>query len=217
MTDTYQILYRGGTGEIVEKKSRFIAHTFPVHTEEEALAHLAAIKKEYWDARHNCHAFTCGPRHELQRFSDDGEPAGTAGKPILEVLLREDIHDCLIVVTRYFGGTLLGTGGLVRAYQRASQEGLAASTIITRGSGTLYTITADYNQFGRIRHYLADHDLPLQEIRYQQDVELDVILTDETLDQVMKAAADLTSGAALFTELGPVDFGLLNGEVILLD
>ena len=217
MADTYQILYRGGTGEITEKKSRFIAHTFPVHSEEEALSHIAAIKKEYWDARHNCYAFVCGPRQELQRFSDDGEPAGTAGKPILEVLLREEIHDCLIVVTRYFGGTLLGTGGLVRAYQRSSQEGLAASTIIPRGTGTLYTISADYNQFGRIRHYLEDRKLPLLEVRYQQDVELDVILTEETLDPVQKAAADLTSGAAVFTELGPVTFGILDGEVFLLE
>ncbi len=217
MADPYKILYRGGTGEIVEKKSRFIAHTFPVRTEEEALGHLARIKKEYWDARHNCHAFTCGPRHELQRFSDDGEPAGTAGKPILEVLLREDIHDCLIVVTRYFGGTLLGTGGLVRAYQKSSQEGLAGSTIITRDSGTLYTITADYNQFGRIQHYLADSGLPVQEIRYQQDVELDVILTEQTEGAARKAAADLTSGAAVFTELGPVTFGILDGKVMLLD
>ena len=127
-----KILYQGGTGEIVEKKSRFIANVFEIHSEEEALSHLAQVKKKYWDARHNCYAFVAGDRHQLQRCSDDGEPQGTAGRPMLDVLLKEEVHNALIVVTRYFGGTLLGTGGLVRAYQKAAQEGLLASTIIEK-------------------------------------------------------------------------------------
>ena len=125
-------VYSGGEAEIVEKKSRFIATVRPVSSEEEAVAFIAEMKKKYWDARHNCSAFVIGDRQEMSRCSDDGEPAQTAGRPMLDVLLREDIHNVAVVVTRYFGGVLLGTGGLVRAYQKSVQEGLAASVIIDK-------------------------------------------------------------------------------------
>ena len=119
--NAYRIVYEGGEGEIIEKKSRFIATVRPIETEEEAIEFIAKMKKKYWDARHNCYAYVAGKNQELQRCSDDGEPNGTAGRPMLDVLLREEIHDAVVVVTRYFGGTLLGTGGLVRAYQKATQ------------------------------------------------------------------------------------------------
>ena len=118
----YKVVYKGGEAEIVEKKSRFIATVQPVQSEEEAAAFIGVMKKKYWDASHNCSAFTVGKNHELTRCSDDGEPSQTAGRPMLDVLLREDIHNAAVVVTRYFGGTLLGTGGLVRAYQKSTQE-----------------------------------------------------------------------------------------------
>ena len=134
---TQKILYKGGEGELIEKKSRFIATTRPVETEEEALAFLAEMKKKYWDATHNCSAFVIGDRQQIQRCSDDGEPQGTAGRPMLDVLLGEDIHNVAVVVTRYFGGTLLGTGGLVRAYSKSVQVGLEASEVIEKRSGFL--------------------------------------------------------------------------------
>lgn len=105
----YKVVYQGGSGEIEEKKSRFIATVRPVESEEEAAAFIAEMKKKYWDARHNCSAFVIGRNQELTRCSDDGEPSGTAGRPMLDVLLREGIHNAAVVVTRYFGGTLLGT------------------------------------------------------------------------------------------------------------
>ena len=111
-----KIVFEGGEDEIVEKKSRFIATVRPVESEEEALDFIAAMKKKYWNATHNCSAFVVGENQELQRCSDDGEPQGTAGRPMLDVLLGEAVHNVAVVVTRYFGGTLLGTGGLVRAY-----------------------------------------------------------------------------------------------------
>ena len=111
MLEKYKIAYEGGQGEIVEKKSRFIATIRPVKTEEEALSFIAEMKKKYWDASHNCSAYVIGERNEIQRCSDDGEPGQTAGRPMLDVLLGEEIHDVCAVVTRYFGGTLLGTGG----------------------------------------------------------------------------------------------------------
>ena len=130
--DSYKAVYQGGEGEIVEKKSRFIATVHPIESEEEALEFIAGLKKKYWNATHNCWAFVAGERQELQRCSDDGEPQGTAGRPMLEVLLGEGIHNAAVVVTRYFGGTLLGTGGLVRAYSKAVQAGLKASVIIEK-------------------------------------------------------------------------------------
>ena len=131
MPEEYKTLLEGGVGEVTEKKSRFIATAMPVNSEEEAVLFIESIKKKYWDARHNCSAFVVGRNHELKRCSDDGEPSQTAGKPILDVLLAEDIHNAVIVVTRYFGGTLLGTGGLVRAYTKAAKEGLLNSKVIT--------------------------------------------------------------------------------------
>ena len=110
-------IIKNGQGEYIEKKSKFIAHIFNVESEQQAAAIIAEVKKKYWDARHNCSAFVIGDRQEMSRCSDDGEPAQTAGRPMLDVLLREDIHNVAVVVTRYFGGVLLGTGGLVRAYQ----------------------------------------------------------------------------------------------------
>ena len=147
----YRTVYEGGKGEIVEKKSRFIGEVFPVETEEEAAEILGNIKKQYWDARHHCWAYVIGEEQVQERFSDDGEPGGTAGKPILEVIRGHGLKNVLVVVTRYFGGTLLGTGGLVRAYTQSAQAGIAASTLITKIDGYELKIETDQGlvQIGR--------------------------------------------------------------------
>ena len=124
MLEQYKTIYEGGEGEIVEKKSRFIATVKLVETEEEALAFIEETKKKYWDARHNCFVYSVGMNREYTRCSDDGEPSGTAGRPMLDVILGEDIYNVAVVVTRYFGGILLGTGGLVRAYSKAGERKL---------------------------------------------------------------------------------------------
>ena len=152
----YRILYEGGEGEIVEKKSRFIATTLPVSTEEEAVDFIEKMKKKYWNATHNCFAYVVGEHHEIQRCSDDGEPSGTAGKPMLDVLLGEDIHNMVVVVTRYFGGTLLGTGGLVRAYSASVKAGLAASKIIAKTAGYKLQIGTEYTGLGKIQYILNE-------------------------------------------------------------
>ena len=123
MIDQFRTVYRGGTGEIVEKKSRFIATVRLVESEEEALSCLEALRKKYWDARHNCFVYIIGENQETVRCSDDGEPSGTAGRPMLDVVQGAGLRNVLVVVTRYFGGTLLGTGGLVRAYSQAVRGG----------------------------------------------------------------------------------------------
>ena len=147
--------YKEGQGELIEKKSRFIATVRPVETEEEAVKFINETKKKYWDARHNCSAFVIGKNQELTRCSDDGEPAGTAGRPMLDVLLKEGIHNTAVVVTRYFGGVLLGTGGLVRAYQGAVQKGLDAAVIVEKFEGQILLITTDYTGLGKIQYLLA--------------------------------------------------------------
>ena len=164
--NSVKILYKGGTAEIEVKKSRFIANLKPVESEEEAAAFIAEIKKKYWDARHNCQAFTIGMNHELTRCSDDGEPAQTAGRPMLDVLLGEDVHNACVVVTRYFGGTLLGTGGLVRAYSGAVKEGLAASEIVEKKRAFEMKIVTDYTGIGKIQYILGQENMTVLDSVY---------------------------------------------------
>lgn len=192
-------VYSGGEGEYIEKKSRFIATVRPVHSEEEAAAFIAEMKKKYWDARHNCSAFVIGERQEISRCSDDGEPAQTAGRPMLDVLLREDIHDAAVVVTRYFGGVLLGTGGLVRAYQKAVQEGLAASVIIDKKEGRRLTIGTDYTGLGKLQYMIAQKNLTLVDTLYTEKVELELMVPMECQEEVEKEVTEATNGNALIS------------------
>ncbi len=191
-----RIVYEGGEGEIVEKKSRFIATVRPISTEEEATAFVNEMKKKYWDARHNCSAFTIGEHHETCRCSDDGEPGQTAGRPMLDVLLREDIHNVAVVVTRYFGGTLLGTGGLVRAYQGATQEGLRASHIIDRQVGTELILATDYTGMGKIQYLLGKRNLSIMDTIYTDSVELHVLVPNEERENLTKEIIEATNGTA---------------------
>ncbi|MCM1175596.1 MAG: YigZ family protein [Blautia sp.] len=194
--EPYRVVEQGGAGEIEEKKSRFIADVGPAGTEEEALAFIEAVRKKYWDARHHCYAYVLGGRGELMRFSDDGEPSGTAGKPILEVLLSMEVRNLVVVVTRYFGGTLLGTGGLVRAYTRAAQAGMAASVVRTMRYGALLAIETDYNGIGRIQYLLGMRKLMIEEPEYTDVVTLKVKVPYEEEEAVRKEITEATAGKA---------------------
>ena len=216
MSETgYKTVYKGGVGEIEEKKSRFIASIEPVTSEEEAVAFFNKKKKEYWDARHNCTAFTIGEKHENTRCNDDGEPSGTAGRPMLDVLLREDIHNVAVVVTRYFGGTLLGTGGLVRAYQKSVQEGLKNSVIIARHKGCKLTITTDYTGLGKIQYILASKDITTLDTEYTEGVCIHTMVPSDQLAALQNDITQGTSGQAKM-ELGDeVEYAVLDGEVLI--
>ena len=192
----YRVVYEGGEGEIVEKKSRFIATVRPVETEEEAVAFINEMKKKYWDARHNCSAFVIGSRQEVTRCSDDGEPAQTAGRPMLDVLLREGITNVAVVVTRYFGGVLLGTGGLVRAYQSATQAGLAASKIIEKRQGKKLIIHTDYNGLGKLQYLFGQQKTAILDTEYAADVVLTILVPVEQKDFLYKEITDQTNGTA---------------------
>lgn len=210
-----KIVYKGGEGELIEKKSRFIATVRPVESEEEALEFIAAMKKKYWNATHNCSAFVIGENQQMQRCSDDGEPQGTAGRPMLDVLLGEDVHNAAVVVTRYFGGTLLGTGGLVRAYSRAVQEGLKASRVIEKKAGALLSIRTDYNGLGKIQYLLGQRGLTITNSEYTDIVVVETLVPEAQIAELREAVTEATNGRAEFLKEEAVCFAFLDGEPLL--
>ena len=217
MVEQLRTVYQGGVGEIVEKKSRFIATVRLVESEEEALTVLEAARKKYWDATHNCFAYVIGERRETVRCSDDGEPSGTAGRPMLDVLLGEEITNIIVIVTRYFGGTLLGTGGLVRAYSRAVQEGLANSRIIDRKYGVRMEIRSDYTGIGKIQYLLASRQIPVLDAQYTDQVVTEVLLPKGQADQVRAEITEGTNGRAEMRETEELYFAVLDGEILYKD
>lgn len=199
--EAYRVVVEGGEGEIVEKKSRFIATVRAVESEEEAVAFIDSMKKKYWDARHNCSAFVIGSRAELTRCSDDGEPSGTAGRPMLEVLLQEKLCNVAVVVTRYFGGTLLGTGGLVRAYTQAVKAGIEASKVSSMKFGSKLNITTDYNGIGKILYLLGELQIEPENSEYGEDVKLTILVGEEATAKLCKDITEATNGKAQIEEV----------------
>jgi uncharacterized YigZ family protein len=182
--------------EIIEKKSRFIAQVFPVDSSEDCEAHLMRIKKQFWDARHHCMAYILGELGEIQRFSDDGEPQGTAGKPILEVLKGENLTNVLVVVTRYFGGTLLGTGGLVRAYGRAAKEGVVAAQMIKCVQVFAFKVTVPYTLTGKIQHLISASPYEIKSTEYLEEVHFRVEVPIAEEEKFVKWLIDQTHAEA---------------------
>lgn len=217
MTEMYKILYRGGEGELVEKKSRFIATTRPVETEAEAMAFIEEMRKKYWDARHHCSAYVIGERGQTARCSDDGEPAQTAGRPMLDVLMGAEVRNICVVVTRYFGGTLLGTGGLVRAYSGAVQEGLKASVILEKHLGRKYVITTDYNGIGKIQYVAAQMGVTVLDTQYTDQVVLEIMVSVSQAGQFVKQVTEKTGGRAAIEEKELLYYGTLDGETLLFE
>ena len=215
MLENYKTIYAGGEGEITEKKSRFIATVRLVEKEEDALTFIEEMKKKYWDARHNCYAYSIGGHREFTRCSDDGEPAQTAGRPMLDVLLGEDVHNVCVVVTRYFGGTLLGTGGLVRAYSGAVKEGLAASEIVEKKRAFEMKIVTDYTGVGKIQYILGQENMTVLDSVYTDKVEFSVLVPVAAYDGLEKKITEGTSGSAKIEKGDEVWYGTLNKEVIL--
>ncbi len=195
------LLIKGAEAELVEKKSRFIATVRPVASEEEAAAFVEEMKKKYYDARHNCSAYVIGSRAQITRSSDDGEPSGTAGRPMLEVLLGSGIRNIAAVVTRYFGGTLLGTGGLVRAYSGVLKEALAGCETARQHFGVRMNIRTDYNAVGKIQHILAGKNISVEDSVYAADVEMTVIAPVEEVERLCQEIGEATSARAEIREI----------------
>ena len=205
MKDVSRTVLVPGVGEVVEKKSRFIGEIFPAETLEEAEERLLAIRKRYYDARHHCFAAVVGvpgTPEEIRRGNDDGEPGGTAGKPMLEVLDGEDLHNTAVVVTRYFGGTLLGgtllgTGGLVRAYSAAVKAAIENATIVTVVSGRKIAFRVSYSDAGKLQYLYAKEGIEKPEIAYGQDVVMTLKMRREMGERIKKITAETTNGAAV--------------------
>ncbi len=206
--EAFLLLTEGAEAELVEKKSRFIATVRPVASETEAEAFIEEMKKKYYDARHNCSAFVIGNRAQVTRSSDDGEPGGTAGRPMLEVLLGSGIRNVAVVVTRYFGGTLLGTGGLVRAYTGVVKEALEKCVAVRQQFGVRFTVRTDYNSVGKIQYLLAGSNVKIEDSVYEADVVLTVTAPIEVYGRLCKEMTEATSGRAQITELSRLYFSM---------
>lgn len=213
--DPYYTIYEGGVGEIVMKKSRFIATVCPAQTEEEALEFIENSKKKYWDATHNCYAYVIGTKNPIMRYSDDGEPSQTAGKPMLDVLTNKELTNLVVVVTRYFGGTLLGTGGLVKAYQSATVEGLEYSLIIKKEPGIHMELITDYNLVGKIQYFINQENFYLISSDYTDTVKLDLVVPIDRVHSFHNKLADLSNGTLSATEIKKVYFAIIDRKIHL--
>jgi len=194
-----------GENEIVIERSRFIAHVARVETEEEAQAFIADIKKQHWSANHNCSAYMIGENNLIQKANDDGEPSGTAGVPMLEVLKKRDLKDTVVVVTRYFGGIKLGAGGLIRAYGKSTSEGLNATGIVERKLMRIMKTKIDYTWLGKVENEIRSSHYQLKEIHYLDAVEVEVYVEEAAKDGFTSWMTELTNGQGEISE-GEVEY-----------
>ncbi len=193
---------KAGSVELIVKKSRFICTVERVSSEDEARAALAALKKRYWDANHNCSAWIVGERRELRRSNDDGEPSGTAGAPMLHVLDQRGVTDTLAVVTRYFGGVLLGAGGLIRAYGQAVSDALDKTGIVERVPLTVVAVEADHGEAGRLENLLRHTDWRVASIDYGARVTFELPLGEVEIEPFRTWLSETTSGRCEAIEIG---------------
>lgn len=207
MLPYYLTVKQTGSYEINIQKSRFIAHIKRAETEEEAIAFIDQIKKEHWNATHNCSAYLIGENDQIQKANDDGEPSGTAGVPMLEVLKKRKLKDTVVVVTRYFGGIKLGAGGLIRAYGKSTSEGLNHVGIVERKLMTTVSIKVDYGWLGKLENELRSSVYALQDILYADAVEFIVYVEEAQVEQfhawminLTNAQCEIENGEQLYVE-----------------
>lgn len=200
----FKTINKNVSAEIVEKKSKFIANVFYVETVEEAEEKVKEIKKKYFDARHNCFAYSVFTKDGIvNRFSDDGEPSGTAGGPMLNILNGKELTNLVVVVTRYFGGILLGTGGLIRAYTGATQEALGMVEEVHKDLGLEAKLITTYPELEKLKYYLKQNSIDIKGAEYNENVEVFVDITEEKYNNILKAK-----------EKYELNFELLSTEVL---
>lgn len=193
MLNNYKTVQKYAKDEFVEKRSRFIGYCKSVKTEQEAIDFVAEKRSEHWNATHNVYAYSLRDGN-IKRYSDDGEPSGTAGMPTLDVIVKNDIYDVCVVVTRYFGGVLLGTGGLVRAYSRGAKIALDAAQIVMMQNCMVCTVRCTYNQYGKVSSLLIDTGADIDDTVYEADVIVRFHIVPELMPLLNKKLADATSG-----------------------
>ncbi|WP_285767863.1 YigZ family protein [Peribacillus sp. SI8-4] len=200
MLTQYLTVAGRGEHEIIIEKSRFISHIARVETEEAAQAFIQEIKKKHKDATHNCSAYMIGEQNHIQKALDDGEPSGTAGVPILEVLKKKDLKDTAVVVTRYFGGIKLGAGGLIRAYSKSTSEGLTATGIVSRTLMRVISTTVDYTWLGKLENELRSSIYQIKEIQYLDQVTILVYAEEAQKESYISWMTELTNGQGQISE-----------------
>ncbi len=199
MKDEYRTVLNSNEGEIIINKSRFIGSSKQVNSEEEALDFIDKVKTKYRDATHNVYAYVVGETSNIQRFSDDGEPSGTAGIPILELIKKENLRNVVIVSTRYFGGIKLGGGGLIRAYTQSGKSALEASKIIVMTPFKEILIKIDYNSYGKIENYLLNEKHPIKDIDFDENVNIQLYIENQREEKFLGDIMDFTNGDALIS------------------
>lgn len=200
MLEAYYTVKGYGETEIIIEKSRFICYVERATTEEEAIRFIQQIKKKHWDATHNCSAYIIGEHDHIQKANDDGEPSGTAGVPMLEVLKKKKLKDTVVVVTRYFGGIKLGAGGLVRAYGKAVTEGLKAAGIVERKLMRIMHTTIDYTWLGKVENELRASTYSIKDIHYAEHVTIDTYVEEKRKDEFRAWMIELTNGKSTIIE-----------------
>ncbi|WP_082233346.1 YigZ family protein [Halobacillus massiliensis] len=198
MLENYQTVQLEGSHEINIQKSRFIGYVKRCESEEEAQDFIQSIKKKHNDANHNCSAYMIGEHDLIQKANDDGEPSGTAGVPMLEVLKKMQLKDTAIVVTRYFGGIKLGAGGLIRAYSKTASEAILITGIVRRELMRIVKITADYTLLGKLENEIRNSEYPIKKITYLENVEIEVYVEKKKQEEFDQWITDLTSGQTVF-------------------
>lgn len=214
MNNIYRTIHKYGEDEITINESRFIGYAMPVESEEEAIDFIERIKTKHRDATHNVYAYVLGGDNNIQRFSDDGEPSGTAGIPALEVIKKEDLRNIVVVVTRYFGGIKLGTGGLIRAYTKGAKIGLESGIIIDKVLHIKMKVRIDYTIYGVIENYLMNKGYLIDDIVYDDAVNIYVYIKFSEVDSFIKTINDLTSGNAIIEYEDEEYISMKNGKRI---
>jgi uncharacterized YigZ family protein len=202
MAESFRVPYAPAESEFTEKRSRFIGHLWPVESEEEAQARIKAMKTKYYDARHNCWCYLIG--QSVVRYSDDGEPQGTAGQPMLKVFQRENVTNVCCVVTRYFGGVLLGAGGLTRAYSRSARDTLTEAGVAAVGLWTRLRIPCTYPLLERVKLEIAAAGGQIDDVAYGADILLQASLPEDGVEPLRRRLTELSAGSITAEAVGQV-------------
>lgn len=214
MDRTYRTIHKYGKDEIIINKSRFIGHAMPIDNEVEALEFIDRIKSEHKDATHNVYAYVLGENSNIQRFNDDGEPSGTAGIPVLEVIKKENLRNVAVVVTRYFGGIKLGAGGLIRAYTKGAKIGLEAGIIVEKVLHRRLKVRINYTSYGIIENFLNQEGYIVDNIIYDDGVNIYVNIEITDVEAFTKKISNLTSGTAEFEHLEEEYISIKDGKKV---
>ena len=215
-TDSHYIVLKSGIGEYEEKKSKFLAKTYYVNGEEEVSNILEAVRKKYYDARHNCYAYKIGKNGDNIKLSDDGEPSQTAGRPIMDIIDGRNIFNILIVVTRYFGGVKLGTGGLARAYAEAARRAIDDSDIEKTEVGCPYKISVDYSNGAAIENYFRKNDIFIEEINYTDSETFSAVIPEHSVEQTRRDLMEMLGTSDVPEATSSVTYVIQDGILRIL-